>query len=277
MQCPNCNHEAPQADYGDALQCPSCGAFYAKALAAKQRRAAQESEPVQAGTAEPLPAAPAPVKTKSSSFKLAANQVEVATHGLNGAHPVVVVDVQMRFWSMIVFMVKWSLAAIPALIILIFIGAATVALMTGWMAASVQTSSIGNAVPDRVSEKVTPKERVKPIVATLADKGFFAAVDGHVQDELAFSLYFKNNTGRAISDFDGSVLFTDPLGNKILDAKIVSDALLPADGTIKRGYSVRFNQFMRDHVQFREQDTSKIKVEFKPRRVIYIDGDVEDF
>ncbi len=31
---------------------------------------------------------------------------------------VVVIDVKMRFWSMVVFMVKWAIASIPALIIL---------------------------------------------------------------------------------------------------------------------------------------------------------------
>lgn len=134
MQCPNCNHEAPQAYFGDALQCPACGAFYAKALAAKQRRAAQESEPVQASTAEPRPAAPAAVKTKSTGFQLAADHIEVATRGLNGAQPIVVVDVQMRFWSMVVFMVKWALAAIPALLILMFLMAGVVSLVGVWFA-----------------------------------------------------------------------------------------------------------------------------------------------
>lgn len=31
---------------------------------------------------------------------------------------VIVVDVKMRFWSMVFFMVKWAIASIPALIIL---------------------------------------------------------------------------------------------------------------------------------------------------------------
>lgn len=34
---------------------------------------------------------------------------------------VVVVDIRMPFWSMVVFMVKWSIAAIPSIIILFFI------------------------------------------------------------------------------------------------------------------------------------------------------------
>lgn len=37
MQCPVCNHEAPQSDFGDQLKCPECGVDYNKALSAKQR------------------------------------------------------------------------------------------------------------------------------------------------------------------------------------------------------------------------------------------------
>ncbi len=36
---------------------------------------------------------------------------------------VVVTDVKIPFWSMVVLMVKWPVAAIPALIILLVIGA----------------------------------------------------------------------------------------------------------------------------------------------------------
>jgi hypothetical protein len=36
---------------------------------------------------------------------------------------VVVTDVKIPFWSMVVLMVKWAIAAIPALIVLLVIGA----------------------------------------------------------------------------------------------------------------------------------------------------------
>lgn len=36
---------------------------------------------------------------------------------------VVVTDVRIPFWSMVILMVKWAIAAIPALIILLVIGA----------------------------------------------------------------------------------------------------------------------------------------------------------
>lgn len=44
---------------------------------------------------------------------------------------IVVTDVHMPFWSMVVFMVKWAFAAIPALIILMVIGFLAAAVMGG--------------------------------------------------------------------------------------------------------------------------------------------------
>ena len=48
---------------------------------------------------------------------------------------VVVIDVKIPFWSMVVLMVKWAIAAVPALIILLIIGAVTslvLAAVFGW-------------------------------------------------------------------------------------------------------------------------------------------------
>ena len=39
----------------------------------------------------------------------------------NSSQEVVVTDIKIPFWSMVVLMVKWTLAAIPAIVILFFI------------------------------------------------------------------------------------------------------------------------------------------------------------
>jgi hypothetical protein len=44
---------------------------------------------------------------------------------------VVVVDVKMPFWSMVTFMVKWAIAAIPAILILVVLGAMLAGLVVG--------------------------------------------------------------------------------------------------------------------------------------------------
>lgn len=43
----------------------------------------------------------------------------------------VVTDIRMPFWSMVVFMVKWAIAAIPALILLAVIGLTLTLLFSG--------------------------------------------------------------------------------------------------------------------------------------------------
>lgn len=44
---------------------------------------------------------------------------------------VVVVDVKMPFLSMVTFMVKWAIASIPAIIILVVLGAVVAAVLGG--------------------------------------------------------------------------------------------------------------------------------------------------
>ena len=53
------------------------------------------------------------------------------TEGSMDEQNVVVTDIQMPFWSMVWFMVKWSIASIPAFIILAVIGGAVVVLLAG--------------------------------------------------------------------------------------------------------------------------------------------------
>jgi hypothetical protein len=50
-----------------------------------------------------------------------------ASSGPRIAPGVVIIDVQMRFGSMILFMVKWAIASIPALLILLVGGGTAVA------------------------------------------------------------------------------------------------------------------------------------------------------
>ncbi len=50
------------------------------------------------------------------------------------SNEVVVKDINMSFGSMVVFMIKWSIAAIPAMMILSFIGAIIAAIFGGMFA-----------------------------------------------------------------------------------------------------------------------------------------------
>lgn len=53
--------------------------------------------------------------------------------------PVTVVDIQMPFWSMVVFLVKVAIASIPAVIILSILGTIFFAIMTALFGVGMHT------------------------------------------------------------------------------------------------------------------------------------------
>lgn len=114
MQCPECNHIPLAGTQSDPERCPNCGIYYAKAAWLRKEQV------------------PAGMKSKQQPAPVGgAYDVREALKKYPGAQPVVVIDVQMSFGSMIWFMVKWALASVPALLILMVIGFVAVAVMGG--------------------------------------------------------------------------------------------------------------------------------------------------
>lgn len=144
MQCPNCQHEATPEAFGEPARCPECGVYYAKALAHQQRRerASRESEPdiesSDPSLGEKLKRGMSgAISAVEEGRRQRIQQESAVKHALATeiARPVAVVDVQMPFSSMVWFMVKWAIASIPAIIILITIGVAAAAFVSGFTGA----------------------------------------------------------------------------------------------------------------------------------------------
>ncbi|MDP2446591.1 hypothetical protein [Pseudomonas sp.] len=76
-----------------------------------------------------------------------------------GAQPVVVVDVRMSFWSMVVFMVKWVIASIPAGLILLALGSFIYGVVTALPAYMPASSGPPPLAPAAQSE---PKRIIMP-------------------------------------------------------------------------------------------------------------------
>ena len=103
MQCPKCHYEPTLAEMqrspGDCLKCGINYEGHARFLAELADQRKQQTERVRLE-----PKISPVVRSVESSYP--------------GATPVVVVDLKMSFGSMVIFMVKWALASIPALLIL---------------------------------------------------------------------------------------------------------------------------------------------------------------
>lgn len=151
MQCPKCGYVRQAGDKAPDYECPRCGVVYAKVRArdvmsdeefAKSQARAEARLEAEAATMRLATAAsPAVAPAKGAMGecedcgKPVSQRAAACPHcGCQFVVPpqyVVVADVEMRFGSMVVFMVKWAVAAIPAALLLILLGAFVVGMLGG--------------------------------------------------------------------------------------------------------------------------------------------------
>lgn len=108
ITCPKCGHKRTPLDTAPDWQCPKCLVAYAKVGAT----------PSDWRPPPPLP--PPPSITVHDTAPALSDELSVR-----------VVDIKMPFWSMVVFMVKWAAASIPALLILAAVGAMAMGFING--------------------------------------------------------------------------------------------------------------------------------------------------
>jgi predicted Zn finger-like uncharacterized protein len=106
--CPNCNteFECEEAHIGAEAECGECSHAFT----------------IQRPRAKAVPVPPAP-KASSGRKRVKAPAAAVSAQSARSQKPgepqkVIVTNIKMSFGAMVVFMIKWSLAAIPAFIIL---------------------------------------------------------------------------------------------------------------------------------------------------------------
>ena len=109
--CPSCKteFECEDAHIGAEAECGECSQAFT----------------IQRPMAKAVPVPPAP-KASASRKRVRAPAAAVSAQSARAQKPgepqkVIVTNVKMSFGAMVVFMIKWSLAAIPAFIILSFI------------------------------------------------------------------------------------------------------------------------------------------------------------
>lgn len=135
MNCPNC--QTPNRD--DGKFCISCGYALPQPPAPAFQQPAPAYMPTAPQAGYPAQGSYAPVAPVYAPAPQAPGQAPAAQGGLLAAPDyalvpltrVVVTDVNMTFQSMVVFMVKWAIAAVPALIILGLIVLLLMALFSG--------------------------------------------------------------------------------------------------------------------------------------------------
>lgn len=125
MKCPNCDFIDKDEAFGDPAICPKCGAIYKKALRVRRLRDQLDAQKAAKKPAESTSEAPigrlanaanAVAEGRKAREVAAKNRAEKRERQM-----VIVTDIDMPFWSMVSFMIKWAIASVPAILILMLI------------------------------------------------------------------------------------------------------------------------------------------------------------
>lgn len=265
MQCPGCDHEAPESEFGEQLRCPSCGAFYAKALALKQRRN-EASELAKQKTAADT-AAPVKAKVKVK-VQESVSESSVTFSDWVDSNP------SVRLFGVLVL----------GLLIGYFAGrehikyelrSAMSESLAGLSAMFGGKSSASDSKPKLTKpSSLKALEKPSPITVRLIDKGFEEGKYG--QSKTTIALSFLNGADADVRAFDGVLRFTDLLGNDISRVNIAVNESVGKGKELSWYGSVDYNQFMDSDQRLRNIENENLKVIFTVRKILYADGRIQE-
>lgn len=288
MRCPKCEYEPTDYERKKSPdQCPGCGIFYQKFI--DQQNADPDEEQVAP------PAKPTKKEARAPLDAVAGDR-----------QPVVVVDIQMKFWSMVVFMVKWAFAAIPAIIII----AVIITALSGFFAGIVMSSFSGGSDKSASTQstpvkaepaptapvvvKSTPDKRLNELLEEVArakekvesqEKALTLAnimwveITGKSSEPLympsegskiAIDVTYRNYSNKKISRFDGVVTVSNLNGADLLEFVVSVDGQIPSDdSSFRRGNLVNYSSV---YDRFLKTPVSHLKAKLTLHRVLFSDG-----
>lgn len=161
MQCPKCGYEPTLAEAQRSPDdCVKCGINYA----GHARHLAEQAQR----------------KKESAAIIKLAPAVRDATAKYPGAQPVVVIDINMGFWSMVMFMVKFVFATIPAAIIVTVLVAGAVSAFSAFQFYTRQADVPVSAAQTSESQRLAPDQIYVPLPVSER----FYEISRHTEDGL---------------------------------------------------------------------------------------------
>ena len=161
---------------------------------------------------------------------------------------VIVTDIRMRFISMVVFMIKWAIASIPALLILLIIGALTWSLIIGILtsiALGPKHTPVSSMNP--AAEKSTQIAAANLETSAYLDRVIITSfrVGKSTLDEPGVFGEIKNTGDRTLREVEITIYYlgqnNEPVFEKTYRPVLVSDySFGDANTPLKPGYSRKF-------------------------------------
>lgn len=111
----------------------------------------------------------------------------------------------------------------------------------------------------------------------ITNKGYELNSDSDYDDKITFTLYIKNPYKKDIRAFNGLVVFTDILDNKVKNLNLAFKDGIIAGDTISWDGEMEYNPFIDSDKKLRRTLLKDIKVKIFLKKVIFTDGSIEDF
>jgi len=112
------------------------------------------------------------------------------------------------------------------------------------------------------------------LTVTIYDKGFHKAdiYSGEYEDYISSKFAFENRGQKDIRAFRGTVVFRDLFGQEIYSTGLAYDEGIRAGQKKNWAGSIKYNQFDDALVRLRSKDLPNLKVEWKPKTILFADG-----
>ncbi len=248
ITCPKCGYTRKPTDTAPDYECPKCGVIYAKVMQRANTQTRGETNPEQMSAFPPNAQTTPATRAAGRHKQLVAAAFAVGLLvGYFAGREHIKYELRSAFQD----------------------------------AAAGFSKSLGTALgggDSKKSEDREPPKKVKqtfPITATLTNKGWFEGEYG--RNAITFTVTFANTTGKNVRAFDGTLVFTDLLGNEILGANLAVNDPVSSGQSIEWKGKLDYNQFIAKHESLRNADIQNTRVNFLLKHVLFEDGEVKDF
>lgn len=148
-------------------------------------------------------------------------------------------------------------------------------------AAGLFRESLGLASPTKPAAEPSKSDTAKkdqPLGVILVSKDFNPKDihNGKFEEEVTFTITFKNATAKDIRAFDGVLEFTDLLGNRILASKVEINERIANAASLNWDGALEYNQFIDEHQRLRSEPAENLKINFEAGKVLYADGTTQE-
>lgn len=263
VTCPKCEYTRTARDTAPAYECPRCGVIYAKA---KPRLSGQRAVDTQTPeTRSPNTRAPdtgpldMEVPTKSTfreAFTSSILTLDRRQKQIGAA--IIVTSFVLGYFvgrEHIKYEIRSAFQDTAAGLRNLFGG--------------------GDTKSESPKPKTVKQSQASPILPKLIRKG---TRDGEYgRSSITFALVFSNTTGKNVRAFDGTLAFTDLLGNEIHGSKLAVNDPIAAGGSLEWEGKLDYNQFISSHERLRNSELENTKVVFTLKRILFEDGEVKEY